>query len=102
MIRTAIRNHKPRRAKAGGGARAKRTKKRIAEVESKRLAPAGAKAADAIDRLVAASAVALRLQLEPDWRAGVAFNLALIMRLAALVEEFPLADDAEPGPVFRA
>jgi hypothetical protein len=74
--------------------RAKRAAKRAAVVE--------AQPADVVDSLVAAGAKALGLPLDPAWRAGVKFNLALILRLAALVDEFPLAEDTEPGPVFHA
>jgi hypothetical protein len=57
---------------------------------------------DVLDALITASAHELRLPLEPAWRPGVKFNLNLILRIAALVDEFPLPDDAEPGPVFHA
>ena len=57
---------------------------------------------DAITTLVAANAQALGLTLEPAWYRGISFNLGLILRLAGLVEEFQLPDDAEPAPVFRA
>jgi len=57
---------------------------------------------DAIDALVAASAQALRLTLDPAWQANIKFNLQLILRHSALVDEFPLPDDAEPAPVFHA
>ena len=33
---------------------------------------------------------------------GAERNLEVTLRLAALVEEFPLPDDAEPAPVFKA
>ena len=52
--------------------------------------------------MVAASAAALGLKLDPAWEAGVRFNLQLILRHAALVDEFPLPDDAEPAPIFHA
>jgi hypothetical protein len=52
--------------------------------------------------LVAAGAQALGLKLDPAWEAGVQFNLQLILRHAALVDEFPLPDDAEPAPIFYA
>jgi Protein of unknown function (DUF4089) len=52
--------------------------------------------------LVAAGARALGLKLDPSWEAGVTFNLHLILRHAALVEEFALPDDAEPAPIFHA
>ena len=57
---------------------------------------------DAIDLLVTAGAQALGLALDPAWQASVKFNLQLILRHAALVDEFPLPDDAEPAPVFHA
>jgi 1-carboxybiuret hydrolase subunit AtzG-like len=52
--------------------------------------------------LVAAAARALGLKMDPAWEASVVFNFQLIMRHAALVDELPLLDDAEPAPVFRA
>jgi hypothetical protein len=57
---------------------------------------------DAVDALVEAGAKALGLPLDPAWHASVKFNLQLILRHAALVDEFPLPDDAEPAPVFHA
>jgi Protein of unknown function (DUF4089) len=60
------------------------------------------KPVDAIDSLVTAGAEALGLDLDPAWHAGIKFNLQLILSHAALVEEFPLPDDAEPAPVFYA
>ena len=73
---------------------------------AKRPRPARAvaktKPANSGDALVAASAQALGLTLDPAWRDGIAFNLGLILRLAALVDEFALPDEAEPAPVFHA
>ena len=54
------------------------------------------------DAMVAASARALGLTLDPAWHRSVAFNLRLILRFGALVDEFELPDDAEPAPVFHA
>jgi hypothetical protein len=68
----------------------------------KTSAPAKAKPADAIDALVAANARALGLTLDPAWHDGIAFNLRLILRQAALVDGFALPDYAEPAPVFHA
>jgi hypothetical protein len=84
-----------RRAKsvgAKGGVRAK----------SRARGAARAKRADPIDTMVAASAHALGLTLDPAWHKSIAFNLRLTLRLAALVDEFVLPDDAEPAPVFHA
>jgi hypothetical protein len=57
---------------------------------------------DPVAALVAASAPALGLAIEPAWEANVKFNLHLILRHAALVDEFPLPDDTEPAPIFHA
>ena len=57
---------------------------------------------NSIDAFVAASAQALGLALDPAWQKSIAFNLRLILRHAALVDEFALLDDAEPAPVFHA
>ena len=91
MKRKATRKPKPARAKAS--------------VKAKRrplAAPAAAPRPDAIGALVAAGARALGLTLDPGWEAGVKFNLQLILRHAALVEEFALPDDTEPAPIFHA
>jgi len=61
-----------------------------------------AKRPDAMAMLVAASAQALALPIEPAWHPGVKLNLQLILRHAALVDEFALPDETEPAPVFRA
>ena len=71
-----------------------------------RTGKAGATAAapqhDAIASLVAASAQALGLTLDPAWHDGVAFNLRLILQIAARFDEFALPDETEPAPVFHA
>jgi len=67
-------------------------------------APAKRKMAqpDMLDAMLSAGAEALKLTIDPAWRAGVKFNLGLILRLGALVDGFALHDDTEPGPVFHA
>jgi hypothetical protein len=57
---------------------------------------------DFASEMVTASAQALGLKLDPAWEANVTFNLQLILRHAALVDEFALSDDAEPAPTFHA
>ena len=76
--------------------------KRSLKSSRKNRVSAKAKQADAIQVLVAANAQALGLTLDPAWHGSVAFNLRLILRHAALVDEFVLPDDAEPAPVFHA
>jgi hypothetical protein len=49
-----------------------------------------------------ALAKALKLPLTPDCAPQVEANLAVAFRLAPLFLDFPLPDDAEPAPVFRA
>jgi hypothetical protein len=95
--------------KAGRKAKAVTAKKRGGKSNSvhakkprKRPAPVAAKTADGIDGLVAASAQALGLNIEPGWYGGVKFNLQLILRLGAMVDQFSLPDDSEPAPVFHA
>jgi hypothetical protein len=61
-----------------------------------------AKKADAVETLVTAAGQALALPIDPSWRAGVTFNLQLLLKHAASIGDFPLPDDAEPAPVFRA
>ena len=55
-----------------------------------------------LDEFIAASARALALPLDPAWYPAIRSNLEVIFRLAALVADFKLPDDAEPAPVFRA
>jgi hypothetical protein len=57
---------------------------------------------DFVDGLMAASAQALGLKIDPAWHKGVKFNLRLVLDHAARVEAFPVPDDAEPAPVFHA
>jgi len=83
---------KPKTARAKSGAKA----------PTKVSAPAAVASHGSMGALVAASAKALGLAIEPAWAANVQFNLQLILRFAALVDEFPLPDDIEPAPIFHA
>ena len=55
-----------------------------------------------LDAYIDAAAALSGLVIAPEWRAAVRANLALCLRMAALVEAAPLDDAAEPAPVFRA
>ena len=55
-----------------------------------------------LDALITASAAALAVPLEEAWRPAVRANLDLTLKLASQFADFPLPDDAEPAPVFRA
>ena len=59
---------------------------------------ADSQAAAAVDAAEALFGVAL----EPAWRAAAVANFAAIAAAARLVLDFPLDDEAEPSPVFRA
>ena len=105
MIRKTRRPKKSRPAKAPTRqqrAGATMNIKKSSGTDRKRQSPRKAPQADAIESLVAASARTLGLPLDPAWLGGIKFNLHLILRQAALVDEFPLPDDAEPAPVFHA
>jgi hypothetical protein len=54
------------------------------------------------DAYARAAAAAMGLPLLPEHRPGVAANLALAARLAALVEAVPLDPAEEAAPVFVA
>lgn len=55
-----------------------------------------------LDPYIAAAASALSLSIEPAWIPAVRANLEVTLRLAKLVDEFPLPDDTEPACVFVA
>jgi hypothetical protein len=57
---------------------------------------------DPLDEFIDAASRALDLPAEPSWRPAIKANLQVTLRQAALVAEFPLPDDAEPAPVFKA
>lgn len=57
---------------------------------------------DPLDDFVDAAAHLLSLPLKPDWKPEVKANLDVILKYAARVTEFPLPDEEEPAPVFRA
>jgi Protein of unknown function (DUF4089) len=80
--------------------KAKRPKPPARHKKPPRGAPAPTERDEAA--LVMAAAQALSLTIDPSWEDGIAFNLRLILRHAALVEEFALPDDAEPAAIFHA
>ena len=59
-------------------------------------------AADTLDDYIDAVAKALALRLEDSWRPAIKANLDVSLRLARLVDEFPLPDETEPASVFSA
>jgi DNA-binding transcriptional LysR family regulator len=57
---------------------------------------------DTLDRLIDAAAATLGIALEPAWKPAIRMNLETTLKLAALVDEFALPDEAEPAPIYRA
>jgi 1-carboxybiuret hydrolase subunit AtzG-like len=55
-----------------------------------------------IDDYIASVAKALALGIEEAWLPAVRANLEVSLRLAKLVDEFPLPDETEPASVFTA
>jgi len=58
--------------------------------------------ADPLDQYIDAVAAALALPIEAAWKPAVKANLEVSLRLARLVDEFPLYDETEPASVFAA
>lgn len=54
-----------------------------------------------LDQYIEHAAKVLQLPLRAEWKTAVRENLAVTLSHAATVSEFPLADDAEPAPVFQ-
>jgi hypothetical protein len=61
-----------------------------------------AKPDETLDEFIEAAARALSLPIEPEWKPAIRAHLEITLKHAALVDEFPLPDEAEPAPVFRA
>jgi hypothetical protein len=57
---------------------------------------------DDLDALILAGTTALDIPVEPEWHDAIRANLSVTLRHAALVDSFPLPDEADPAPVFRA
>lgn len=57
---------------------------------------------DPLDQYIDAAAKMLELPVEEAWRPAIRENLEVSLRLARLVDEFALSDEAEPASVFTA
>ncbi len=57
---------------------------------------------ETLDQLIDASAHALGLPIEAAWKPAIKANLQVTLRLANMVAEFELPDEAEPAPTFEA
>ena len=59
-------------------------------------------ATDPLDDYIDAVGKAMALPMDERWRPAVKANLQVSLRLAKLVDEFPLPDETEPANVFSA
>jgi hypothetical protein len=59
-------------------------------------------AADPLDEYIDAVGKALALPIDAAWKPAVKANLEVSLKLARLVDEFALPDEAEPASVFAA
>ena len=57
---------------------------------------------DLTDSWITASAALLGLPIDTTWLPSIRANVEVTFRLARLVDDFPLPDEAEPAPVFEA
>jgi hypothetical protein len=57
---------------------------------------------DPLDAYIDAVGKALALPMNEAWRPAVRANLEVSLRLARLVDEFPLPDETEPASVYTA
>jgi hypothetical protein len=59
-------------------------------------------AADSLDDYIDALSKALMLPIDDTWKPAVRANLDVSLKLARLVDEFVLPDEAESASVFAA
>ena len=57
---------------------------------------------DPLDTFIDAAVVSLGVTCDAAWLPAIKMNLEVILRQAALVDEFALPDETEPAPVFEA
>ena len=55
-----------------------------------------------LDDYIDAVGRALALPIEDAWKPAVRANLEVSLKLARMVDEFPLPDETEPASVFAA
>ena len=55
-----------------------------------------------LDAYIEAAAAALAIPVAPEWKSEIRAHLEVTCKLAALVAEKELPDDAEPAPIYQA
>ena len=58
--------------------------------------------ADSLDEMIESGAMALGIPLKAEWKAEIKIQLQVSLRHGSLVAAFPLPDESEPAPVFKA
>jgi hypothetical protein len=57
---------------------------------------------DLTDAWITSSAALLGLPIESAWMPSIRANVEVTFRLAKMVDDFPLPDEAEPAPIYEA
>jgi hypothetical protein len=58
--------------------------------------------AEPLDNYMDAVAAALALPIDEAWRPAVRANLEITLKMARMVDEFPLPDEAEAASIYAA
>jgi len=57
---------------------------------------------DPLDDYIDAVAKALTLPIDAAWKPAIRANLDVTLKMARLVQEFPLPDEIEPASIYEA
>jgi hypothetical protein len=57
---------------------------------------------DPLDDYIDAVALALALPVEVAWKPAIRVNLDVTLKMARMVQEFPLPDEIEPASIYEA
>lgn len=57
---------------------------------------------DPLDDYIDAVSSAMGLTIAPEWKASVRANLDVTLKMAQLIQDFPLPDDIEPAAIYEA
>jgi hypothetical protein len=55
-----------------------------------------------LDAFIDAGTRLLGIEIRPEWREAIRLHLAISLAHTRAVGEFPLSDEADPAPVFKA
>ncbi len=57
---------------------------------------------DPLDDYIDAAGKALALPIESAWKPAIRANLDVTLKMARMVQEFPLPDETEPASIYEA